>query len=206
MSKRTKAKHKICRRQMAPVCGSTSCPVHAKNYTPGQHGPNGRRGIISDYGKQLRAKQQLKKSYGNITEKQFRSTYKEAIRLKGDTSENLVGLLEFRLDSAIFRSNFVPSVHAARQFVNHKHLTVNGVKANIASYRLKIGDVIQIKEKSLQIPMVIQSLQGAQSEVPEYLKADHKKGTIEIIRIPKLEDIPYSVVMEPHLVIEFYSR
>jgi small subunit ribosomal protein S4 len=206
MSKRLDAKHKLCRRQLASVCGSPRCPVHKKNYAPGQHGPAGRKGIVSDYGKQLKAKQQLKGHYGCLTEKQFLRTYKEAERRKGDTSENLIGLLESRLDTVVFRANFVPSMFAARQFVNHKHIKVNGQYLNIASYRVKVGDTIELRESSKQIPMVLETIQNQDRSIPEYLEVDSKKMTIKILRLPNLEDVPYPVVMEPNLVTEFYSR
>lgn len=206
MSKRISAKHKICRRQLASVCGNPRCPVHTKNYAPGQHGPAGRKGVISDYGKQLRAKQQLKLHYANINEKHFRKIYDEAVRRKGDTNENLIGLLESRLDTVIFRANFVPSMFAARQFVNHKHVKVNGAYLNIPSYRVKVGDVVEIKGKSQQVPMVLQSVQNQDRSLPEYLEIDAKKMTVKILRLPTLADVPYPVVMEPNLVTEFYSR
>jgi len=206
MSYVVQAKHKICRRQMASVCGSPKCPVHTKNYTPGQHGPTGMKGILSDYGKQLRAKQQLKKHYGTISEKSFKKIYKEAVRRKGDTSENLIGLLESRLDTVIFRANFVPSMYGARQFVNHKHVKVNGQTVNIPSYRIKVGDVIEVKDKAKQIPMVLEAVQNQDRNIPDYLEVDAKKMTAKLARIPNLEDVPYPVIMEPNLVIEFYSR
>lgn len=206
MSYVVKAKFKICRRQMANVYGSPKCPTTRKNYPPGQHGPTGTKGIISDYGKQLRAKQQLKKHYGTISEKSFKKIYKEAVRRKGDTSENLIGLLESRLDTVVFRANFVPSMFGARQFVNHKHVTVNGKCVNIPSYRLKVGDVVEVKEKSRQIPMVLEAVQNQDRNIPDYIEVDAKKMTVKLVRIPGLEDVPYPVIMEPNLVIEFYSR
>jgi small subunit ribosomal protein S4 len=199
-------KHKICRRQMTSVCGKPNCPAHTKNYTPGQHGPAGRKGIMSDYGKQLRAKQQLKKHYGAVSEKSFKRIYTEAVRRKGDKSENLIGLLESRLDTVIFRANFVPSMFGARQFVNHKHVKVNGQSVNIPSYRLKAGDVIEVKEKSKQIPMLLQATQNQDRTAPDYLEVDFKKLTVKFLRLPIFEDVPYPVIMEPNLVIEFYSR
>ncbi len=206
MSKRVQAKHKICRRQGVAVCGSSKCPVHERNYVPGQHGPVAMKGVLSDFGKQLRAKQQLKKSYSNITEKQFSNIYKEAARMKGDTSENLIGLLESRLDSIVFRANFAPTMFSARQIVNHNHLTVNGRKVNISSYQLKIGDVIQIRERSQQVGIIMQASQSNERQIPDYLEVDSKKMTAKFIRLPKITDVPYPVIMEPNLVTEFYSR
>ena len=206
MSKRTQAKYKISRRLGANLWGRAKDPSLVKNYKPGQHGPNARGGILSDFGKQLAAKQKLKGYYGDVTEKQFKRVYKEAVRRKGDTGENLIGLLESRLDAIVYRSCFVPTVFAARQFVNHKHVMVNGVRVNIASYRVKVGDVIQVRDKSQQIPMVLETIQNMEREVPEYLEVDHKKMTVKILRLPTLEEVPYPVQMEPNLVVEFYSR
>lgn len=207
MSKRTNAKHKICRRQVASVCGKPNCPVHVRNYTPGQHGPAGLKGVLSDYGKQLRAKQMLKLSYGgNITEKQFRKIYNEARRRKGDTSANLIGLLESRIDAMLFRAHFVPSMQSARQFVSHKHVKVNGHTVNIPSYQLKVGDVLELRESSKQLPPVLQAQQNKQADAPDYLEVDDKKMTVKLTRLPKIDDVPYPVVMEPNLVVEFYSR
>lgn len=206
MSKRIAAKFRTSRQFGVNLWGRAKDPVEVKNYAPGQHGPGGKRRIVSDYGKQLAAKQKLKKYYGNITEKQFRRTYQEAQRRKGDTSENLIGLLEQRLDAIIYRSTIVPTVFAARQFVSHKHVSVNGKKVNIASYLVKVGDVVTIKEKSLQMALVIDSVQNSGREIPDYLNADVKKGIISLVRIPKPNEVPYAIVMEPNLVIEFYSR
>lgn len=206
MSYVVKAKFKICRRQMANIYGSPKCPTISKNYPPGQHGPAGMKGVLSNYGKQLRAKQQLKKHYGTISEKSFKKVYTEAVRRKGDTSENLIGLLESRLDTVIFRANFVPSMFGARQFVSHKHVKVNGKSVNIPSYRVKVGDVIEIRDKSKNIPMVLESIQNKYRNIPEYLEVDEKKLTVKFLRAPVLEDVPYPVIMEPNLVIEFYSR
>tara|TARA_B100001564_G_scaffold353124_2_gene361594 strand:+ start:278 stop:898 length:621 start_codon:yes stop_codon:yes gene_type:complete len=206
MTKRVKAKYRASRQYGGNLWGKAKDPVEVKNYVPGQHGPAGKRRVVSDYGKQLAAKQKLKRYYGNITEKQFKRIYKEAVRRKGDTGENLIGLLEQRLDAVIFRANFVPSVFAARQFISHKHVLVNGVKVNIPSYRVQVGDVVEIREKSRQIPMVLEASQTPEREVPEYITVDQKKMTASIDYIPKLEDVPYAVMMEPNLVIEFYSR
>ena len=204
MSKRSSVKYKISRRLGENLWGRAKDPINRRAYGPGQHGQARRK--LSDFGTQLREKQKLKKYYGNITEKQFRKLYDEASRIKGDSSENLVGLLESRLDAVIYRMCVVPTVFAARQFINHGHVKVNGSKVDIPSYRLKEGDVVEVKEKSQQIPMVIESLQSPERDVPEYIDFDGKaiKGTF--LRKPKLMDIPYPVKMEPNLVIEFYSR
>ena len=205
MTKRAQSKFKISRRLGVSLWGSAKDPHNTKNYAPGQHGAAKRRGG-SDYGLQLTAKQKLKGYYGNISEKQFRAVYKEAIRRKGDSSENLVGLLEQRLDIIIYRMNFVPTVFAARQFVNHKHIKVNGKTVNIPSYQVKAGDVIEVKEKSRTLPVVLEASQNPQRNTPDYLEVDHKELKGKFVRVPKLADVPYPVLMEPHLVIEFYSR
>ena len=205
MSKRTSAKHKIDRRMGENIWGRPKSPFNTREYGPGQHGQR-RRGKMSDYGLQLRAKQKLKGYYGDITEKQFKAVYKEAERIKGDTSENLIGLLERRLDAAVYRAKLVPTIFAARQFVNHGHVKVNGVKTNIPSYRLKIGDVIEVREKSKEMALVFEAVQSPERDVPDYMDVDHSKMTAQLTRIPVLADVPYPVVMEPNLVIEFYSR
>lgn len=206
MTKIVQAKHKICRRQLAPVCGSPKCPVHKRNFTPGQHGPVSTGRVLSDFGKQLRAKQQLKKAYGRIRESQFLATYKEAARRRGNTSEVLIALLESRLDSFVFRAKFAPTMFAARQLVSHKHFKVNGQTVNIPSYHLKEGDVVEVREGSKQVALIIESASSPDREVPDYIQSDAKalKGTFT--RFPKLDDVPYPVVMEPHLVVEFYSH
>lgn len=205
MSKIKRSKHKICRRQGASVCGSASCPVHTKNYAPGQHGPTARSGIPSDFGKQLRAKQQLKKHYGSITEKQFKRIYKEASRRKGDTGENLIGLLESRLDALVYRAGLAPTMFAARQFVSHKHVKVNGQTVNIPSFRVSEGDLVELKNRMHQNSTVLEVAQTGR-QAPEYITADTSKFTATLTRTPKLEDVPYPVVMEVNLIIEFYSR
>lgn len=205
MSKRIQAKYKIDRRMGENLWGRPKSPVNRREYGPGQHG-QGRRGKISDFGIHLRAKQKLKGYYGNITEKSFRRLYTEAVRLKGDTSENLIGLLERRLDAVVYRMKFVPTVFAARQFVNHGHVMVNGKKVNIASYQVKVGDVVEVRQKSKQMALVLEAADSPEREVPEYMDVDHKsmKGTFN--NIPTLSDVPYPVVMEPNLIVEFYSR
>jgi len=202
--KRLSSKHKIDRRVGANLWGRAKSPYNIRQSGPGMHGE--RRGKLSDFGLQLMAKQKLKGYYGNIGEKQFRRYFKEADRLRGDTGQNLVGLLERRLDAVIYRANFVPTVFAARQFVNHKHVFVNGKIVNIPSYQVQEGDVIEVKEASRQLPMVLQATQQPEREVPEYVDVDVKAFKATLIRTPKLEDIPYPVQMEPNLVVEFYSR
>ncbi|MGI9381503.1 MAG: 30S ribosomal protein S4 [Methyloligellaceae bacterium] len=205
MSKRTRAKYKIDRRMGENIWGRPKSPANRRDYGPGEHGQR-RRGKLSDFGLQLRAKQKLKGYYGNITEKQFKSIYSEAERLRGDTSENLIGLLEARLDALVYRAKFVPTVFAARQFVNHGHVKVNGRRVNIPSFRCKIGDVVELADKSREVPMVLEAVQSPERDVPEYVDVDHNKMTASINRIPVLSDVPYPVMMEPNLVIEYYSR
>ena len=202
--KRVQSKHKLDRRIGANIWGRPKSPFNKRQTGPGMHGA--RRSKPTDYGLQLFAKQKLKGYYGSIGEKQFRSYFKEANRLKGDTGQNLIGLLERRLDAVIYRACFVPTVFAARQFVNHKYVTVNGQVVNIPSYQIKEGDVIEVREKSREIPMVIDSIQSLEREVPEYIDADLKALKATFLRVPQLEDVPYPVQMEPNLVVEFYSR
>ena len=205
MTKRINAKYKIDRRLGENIWGRPKSPVNRRSYAPGEHGQR-RQGKPSDYGLQLRAKQKLKGYYGNLTEKQFKACYKEAVRVKGDTGENLIGLLERRLDAVVYRSKVVPTVFAARQFVNHGHVSVNGKKTNIGSYRVKIGDIVEVHEKSRTIPMVLQSIESQERDIPDYIDFDQSKFTISMKNIPNLSDVPYPVQMEPNLVIEFYSR
>ena len=205
MTKRASAKYKIDRRHGQNIWGRAKSPVNRREYGPGQHGQR-RKGKVSDFGTQLRAKQKLKGYYGNISEKQFKNIYYEAIRRSGDTSQHLVGLLESRLDAIVYRAKFVPTVFAARQFVNHGHVRVNGKRVNIASYHCKPGDVIEVKDASKQMAMVLEATQLPERDVPEYVAADHSKMTATFVRLPSLSDVPYPVHMEPHLVVEFYSR
>ena len=204
MSKRTKSKYKINRRLGVNLWGRPKSPYNTRQYGPGEHGQRRRR--PSDFGLQLMAKQALKGYYGNITEKQFKRYYTQAVRRKGDTSENLIGLLERRLDAVVYRMKFVPTVFAARQFVNHGHVRVNGKRINIPSCLVKTGDVIEIKEKSWQMPMVLLAMESAERDVPDYMEVNHNKMRGQFIRAPKLADVPYPVQMEPNLVIEYYSR
>ena len=205
MTKRTSAKYKLDRRMGENIWGRPKSPVNRREYGPGQHGQR-RKGKLSDFGIQLRAKQKLKGYYGDLTEKQFRRIYAEAERVKGDTSENLIGLLERRLDAIVYRAKFVPTVFAARQFVNHGHVLVNGQRVNIPSYRVKEGDVVEIREKSKQLAVVIEAVGMAERDVPDYVETDHSKMTAKMVRTPLLSDVPYPVVMEPNLVVEYYAK
>ena len=205
MTKRAEAKYKIDRRLGQNIWGRPKSPVNRREYGPGQHGQR-RKGKLSDFGTQLRAKQKLKGYYGNISEKQFRKYYEEAIRMKGDSGENLIGLLERRLDAVVYRSKFVATPFAARQFVNHGHVKVNGRRVNIASYLVKPGDVVEVKDASKQLAIVLEASQLAERDVPDYIEVDHSKMTAKYGRIPTLSEVPYAVQMEPNLVVEFYSR
>jgi small subunit ribosomal protein S4 len=205
MTKRTEAKYKIDRRMGQNIWGRPKSPVNRREYGPGQHGQR-RKGKLSDYGVQLRAKQKLKGYYANISERQFRGIYEEAIRMKGDSSDNLIGLLERRLDAVVYRAKFVPTVFAARQFVNHGHIRVNGRRVNIPSYLVKVGDVIEVKEASKQAVTVLEAVGLAERDVPEYYDVDHSKMVAKLSRVPHATEVPYPVQMEPNLVIEFYSR
>ena len=205
MSKRHASKYKIDRRLGVNIFGRPKSPVNKREYGPGQHGQR-RKGKLSDFGVQLRAKQKLKGSYGDITEKQFKRIYTEASRMKGDTSANLIGLLESRLDAVVYRAKFVPTIFAARQFINHGHVKVNGRRTNIGSARLKVGDVIEIKEASRQLTVVLEAVGIAERDVPDYIDADHSKMTARFTRVPTLSEVPYPVQQEPNLVVEFYSR
>jgi small subunit ribosomal protein S4 len=205
MSKRHSAKYKIDRRMGENLWGRPKSPVNKREYGPGQHGQR-RKGKLSDFGAQLKAKQKLKGYYGAISEKQFKRVYQEAIRLRGDASENLIGLLERRLDAIVYRAKFVPTVFAARQFVNHGHVKVNGRRVNIGSYRCKVGDVIEVKDASKQLALVLEASQSGERDVPDYIEVDHNKMVAKLARIPGFHDVPYPVQMEPNLVVEFYSR
>ncbi len=205
MSKRVRSKYKIDRRLGCNLWGRPKSPWNMREYGPGQHGQR-RRSKMSDFGLQLQAKQRLKGYYGNITEKQFRRIYEEAVRRRGDTIELLVGLLEQRLDTVVYRLKFVPTVFAARQFINHGHIRVNDRRVNIPSYRVKEGDVIEVRRQSREIPMVLESPELAERDVPEYLEVDHGQMRGRFVRTPSFAEVPYPVQMEPNLVIEYYSR
>ena len=204
MTKRLKSKYKINRRLGENLWGRPKSPVNRRDYGPGQHG-QGRRRKPSDYGIQLMAKQRLRGYYGNITEKQFRRTYAEASRKRGDTSETLIGLLERRLDAVVYRMKFVTTVFAARQFVNHGHVMVNGRRVNIPSYEVRAGDVVEVRERSKQLGILLEAVELAERDIPDYIEVDHAKMKGTFVRVPKLADVPYPVMMEPNLVVEYYS-
>ncbi len=205
MTKRAEAKYKIDRRMGQTIWGRPKSPVNRREYGPGQHGQR-RKGKLSDFGVQLKAKQKLRGYYANISERQFRGIYDEAIRMKGDSGANMIGLLERRLDATIYRAKFVPTVFAARQFISHGHIKVNGRRVTIASYRLKVGDLIEVKDSSKELAIVLEAKALAEREVPDYIDVDHTKMTAKLARVPAPGEVPYPVQMEPHLVVEFYSR
>ncbi|HZR63110.1 MAG TPA: 30S ribosomal protein S4 [Xanthobacteraceae bacterium] len=205
MTKRHEAKYKIDRRMGQNIWGRPKSPINKREYGPGQHGQR-RKGKLSDYGVQLRAKQKLKGYYANMSERHFRGIYDEARRLKGDTGAHMIALLERRLDSMIYRAKFVPTVFAARQFISHGHVKVNGRRVTIASYRVKVDDLIEVKDKSKQLALVLEATGLAERDVPDYIEVDHTKMIAKLTRIPGIGEVPYPVMMEPHLVVEFYSR
>ena len=204
MSKRPSSKHKVDRRLGLNLWGRTKSPINRRAYGPGQHGQ--KRKKPTDYGLQLVAKQKLKAYYGNIGERQFSRYYQEAVRRRGDNGQMMIELLERRLDTVVYRMKFVPTVFAARQFVNHGHILINGKRVNIASYSVKDGDVIEVREKARQLPMVLLAIADPTREAPGYMEVDHTLMKGKFVRAPKFEDVPYPVQMEPNLVIEFYSR
>ena len=203
MTKRLASKYKINRRLGENLWGRPKSPINRREYGPGQHGQ--RRKKPSDFGIQLQAKQKLRGYYGNITEKQFRNIYAEAARKQGDTSENLIGLLERRLDAVAYRMKLAITVFAARQLVNHGHVLVNGKRVTIPSYRVKVGDTIEVRDKSKQMVMILEAAQTAERDVPDYVEIDHQRMKGSFVRVPKLSDVPYPVQMEPNLVTEYYS-
>ncbi|HIM46192.1 MAG: 30S ribosomal protein S4 [Alphaproteobacteria bacterium MarineAlpha10_Bin2] len=204
MTKRLESKYKVCRRLGVNLWGRAKSPTNKREYGPGQHGQ--RRRKPSDFGTQLQAKQKLRCYYGNITEKQFQRYYEQAANVKGDTGENLVGLLERRIDAVVYRMKFVPTVFAARQFVSHGHVSVNGRRVTIPSYLVSEGDAVTIKEKSREMPLVLAAVDSAEREVPDYMDVNHDRMEGTFVRTPKLADVPYPAQMEPNLVVEYYSR
>ena len=205
MTKRLASKHKVDRRLKVNLWGRPKSPFNSRNYPPGQHGKT-KRGKASDYGTQLEAKQKMKFYYGNMNERQFRNVYRKALNKKGNTSENLIGFLERRLDSVIYRAKFATTVFSARQLINHGHIRVNGKKVNIPSYLVKEEDAIEVKDKSKDLTMIIGSLVSKEREIPDYIQMDEKNKKVKFVRVPKFSEVPYPTIMEPNLVIEYYSR
>ena len=205
MTKRLASKHKVDRRLKVNLWGRPKSPFNTRNYKPGQHGKSS-RGKTSDFGTQLQAKQRLKFYYGNMNERQFRNVFRKALQKRGNTTENFIGLLERRLDTVIYRAKFAITIFSARQLINHGHVKVNGKKVNISSYQLKEEETVEIRDKSKQLAFIDIALANKEREVPEYLQVDEKNKKVKFVRIPKLEEVPYPVVMEPNLVVEYYSR
>jgi small subunit ribosomal protein S4 len=206
MTKRLTSKHKVDRRLKVNLWGRPKSPFNSRNYPPGQHGKSRRRGKPSDYGTQLQAKQKMKCYYGNINERQFRNIYRKALQKKGNTTENLVGFLEVRLDTVTYRAKFASTVFSARQLINHGHIRVNGKKVNIPSFLVKPEDTIEIKDKSKDMGMIVSSMVSKEREIPDFIQMDEKNKKARLIRIPKFSEVPYPTIMEPNLVIEYYSR
>ena len=205
MTKRLASKHKVDRRLKVNLWGRPKSPFNSRNYPPGQHGKN-KRGKLSDYGIQLEAKQKMKFYYGNMNERQFRNVYRKSIQKRGNTTENLIGFLESRLDTIIYRAKFASTVFSSRQLINHGHISVNGKKVNIPSYSVKAEDTIEVKTKSKKLAVIEGSIVSKEREVPEYIQMDEKNKKAKLIRIPKFDEVPYPSIMEPNLVIEYYSR
>ena len=205
MTKRLASKHKVDRRLKVNLWGRPKSPFNSRNYPPGQHGKS-KRGKTSDYGIQLEAKQKMKFYYANMNERQFRNVYRKALSKKGNTTENLVGLLERRLDTIIYRAKFATTVFSARQLINHGHIRVNGKKVNIPSYLVKEEDAIEVRDKSKELTMIVGSLVNKEREIPDYIQMDEKNKKAKLIRVPKFSEVPYPTIMEPNLVIEYYSR
>jgi len=205
MTKRLASKHKADRRLKVNLWGRPKSPFNKRNYPPGQHGKS-KRSKVSDYGKQLEAKQKMKFYYGNMNERQFRNVYRKALSKKGNTTENLIGLLERRLDTVIYRAKFAKTVFSARQLINHGHIKVNGKKVNISSYLVSTEDTIDVKDKSKELTIIIGSIDNKERDVPDYIQMDVKSKKATFIRVPKLSEVPYPVIMEPNLVVEYYSR
>ena len=205
MTKRLASKHKVDRRLKVNLWGRPKSPFNSRNYPPGQHG-KAKKGKLSDYGTQLEAKQKMKFYYGNMNERQFRNVYRKAIQKKGNTTENLVGFLERRLDTVAYRAKFATTVFSARQLINHGHIKINGKKVNIPSYLVKAEDSIEIKDKSKDIVAIVGALMNKEREVPDYIQVDEKNKKATLTRIPKFSEVPYPIIMEPNLVIEYYSR
>ena len=205
MTKRLNSKHKVDRRLKVNLWGRPKSPFNTRAYPPGQHGQS-KSAKPSDYGIQLNAKQKLKSYYGNMNERQFRNVYKKAIMKKGDTAENLIGLLERRLDAVIYRSKLSNTIFSSRQLINHGHVRVNGKKVNIASYLVTEKDTVEIKDKSKELVVVAGALVSKEREIPDYIQLDEKNKIAKLIRVPKFSEVPYPSIMEPNLVVEYYSR
>ena len=205
MTKRLASKHKVDRRLKVNLWGRPKSPFNSRNYKPGQHG-KATKGKRSDYGTQLEAKQKLKSYYGNMNERQFRNVFRKALKKRGNTTENFIGLLERRLDTVIYRAKFALTVFSARQLINHGHIKINGKKVNIPSFMLREKDTVEIKDKSKELLVVAGALVSKEREIPDYIQLDEKNKIAKLIRVPKFSEVPYPTIMEPNLVVEYYSR
>jgi small subunit ribosomal protein S4 len=205
-AKRSTRKLKIGRHWGVNLWGQAKSPFNRRKYKPGQHGPTARSGNLSDYGKQLRAKQLLKGYYGNIGEKKFRKYYDAASNMRGDTPQNMIGLLESRLDAVVYRAKLAPTVFSARQLVSHGHVNVNGRRVKISSYQVKPNDEITISDKAKQMPLVVLALESAERNFADYVKVDKESFSASFVRVPTFDEVPYPIQMQPDLVVEFYSR
>ena len=206
MTKRLASKHKVDRRLKVNLWGRPKSPFNTRNYPPGQHGKSTKRRKTSDYGTQLEAKQKLKFYYGNMNERQFRNVFRKALKKKGNTTENFIGFLERRLDMVIYRAKFATTVFSARQLINHGHIKVNGKKVNISSCLVSEKDTIELKDKSKELIVIAGALVNKEREIPDYIQMDEKNKIAKLIRIPKFSEVPYPAIMEPNLVVEYYSR
>ena len=202
MARYTGPKHRLARREGANIFEKQSASLSRRlNIPPGVHGPKGTRRKQSEYGLQLREKQKAKRSYG-VSEKQFSNYVKLATRVKGKTGETLLQLLETRLDNLVYRLGLVPSRNMARQLVSHGHVLVNGKMVNIPSYQVKVGDVIALAGKAIEIPAVKKSLEKAEQKLADYLE---RKATVgKLVKIPNRDEIKIEV--EEQLIVEYYSR
>ena len=205
MTKRLASKHKVDRRLKVNLCGRPKSPFNSRNYPPGQHW-KARKGKRSDYGTQLDAKQKLKFYYGNMNERQFRNVYRKAFKKRGNTTENFIGFLERRLDTIIYRAKFATTVFSARQLINHGHIKVKGKKVNIPSYLVTEKDTIELKDKSKELIVIAGALVSKEREIPDYIQMDEKNKIAKLIRVQKFSEVPYPTIMEPNLVVEYYSR
>lgn len=204
MSKRLRSKYKVNRRLGVNLWGRAKSPVGSNNAAPGQHGSRHKK--PTNFGLQLRAKQQIRAYYGNVGEKQFRRLYQEAVRRRGSSDDNLLWLLESRLDAAVYRMKFAITVFASRQFINHGHILVNGRKVNLPSYQLREGDQIEVRPSSKQLAIVLAAGESKERDIPHYLDVDTKEAKGKFASAPAVSEVPYPVIMEPKLALEYYSR
>lgn len=206
MARYTGPSCKLCRREGVKLylkgdrCYTDKCAIARRAYAPGQHGQGRKK--VTNYGLQLREKQKAKRIYG-LLETQFRKTYAEAERQKGITGENLLRLLELRIDNVVYRLGFASSRPEARQLVRHGHFTVNGKKVNIPSYQVKVNDVIAVKEKSMQDEK-FKALAEVATNVPKYLTVDKDKMEGQVVALPQREDI--DIPVNETLIVELYSK